>query len=205
MALLNENKKFIFFHLFKCAGNSIRDILINNNVGSVEYGEGHSIPRDIECLLSQQNGGYDDYFKFTIIRNTYDWILSTYYHILVWPTHSHHDIVKNLSLRQFIIYYVEVMMNNEGIEIGKNKCVTPLEFISNIDGDIIVDCVARFENIDYDIKTVFQRIGIECNKLPSINVNPKKTMDYRKYYDKESKDLVEKYFAKDLEYFKYKF
>lgn len=79
MALINDREKYIFFHLYKCGGNSMRELLCGNEVQS-----GHSLPIDFEKLDKQK---FDSYFKFTIIRNPYDFVLSTYFYGKTFTNH----------------------------------------------------------------------------------------------------------------------
>lgn len=48
MAIVNDDKKFIFFHLYKCGGTSLRTLLKDNIYGSQEVLTGHSLPRDVK-------------------------------------------------------------------------------------------------------------------------------------------------------------
>ncbi|MBK7362940.1 MAG: sulfotransferase family 2 domain-containing protein [Micavibrio sp.] len=209
MALLNNENKYIFFHFFKCGGNSIRLALNPNPETSCEFEEGHSIPRDIKQIMydSEKKDIYDNYFKFAFIRNPFDWIVSTYYYIKIFENHGNHNDVSKLNLNEFISYYVNYMMPNQGfnLKLGVNKCVTPMEYITDNGGNLIVDFVGRFENLNEDYKEICDKIGIEYKEPPIYNVNMSKEKDYRKYYDNNSRKLVEKLFAKDLEYFKYSF
>ena len=112
-----------------------------------------------------------------------------------------------MNLAEFIDYYVNYMMVHQGLstELGKNKCVTPYEYISDNLGNVIVDFVGKYENLNEDYKKICQKLNIQYVEPPVYNVNIQKEKDYKKYYDKKAIDMVEKYFQKDLEYFNYKF
>lgn len=209
MALINHEKKFIFFHIFKCAGNSMRKILKTSEDERLcgEYQSGHSLPRDMRVALYEigKRNVFDDYFKFTIVRNPFDWLLSTYHYIRAYPNHNYHNDVIRMSLIEFIQFYVDVMMLNRGRKLGQNKCTTLLDFITDENGKVIVDFFGKFENLDADMKIIYEKVGIEYRELPFINVNPTRDVNYRTRYDAKGRELVEKHFAKDLEYFNYKF
>jgi len=207
MALINEEKKFIFFHLFKCAGSSMRKVLTTNEELCYEYFGGHCLPRDGKELMykDKKKTMFNNYFKFTFVRNPFDWLLSTYNYILAYPNHINHEAVKSLDLAGFIQHYVDVMMLNEGRGVGMNKCVTMYDFITDKDGKLLVDFVGKFENVNKDMEYVLGQVGIPYVELPFVNVNPSRVSDYRVCYNEEAKDLVEKYFEKDLDYFNYRF
>ena len=57
MALISEKYNFIFFHLYKCGGNSLRKLLQDYAKGSVELQGGHSCPKDM--MLHYHNKSKD--------------------------------------------------------------------------------------------------------------------------------------------------
>lgn len=171
--------------------------------GTEEIGGGHAVPKDIKLELSDDQ--WNDIYKFTFIRNPFDWMLSTYNYILAYKVHGYHDVVSKMDLTEFIEFYVNTMMLNEGVPIGANKCVSLHEFITDNNGNVIVDFIGRFENANEDMKKVMKVLNLPEEDLPFKNVNPYREADYRVCYNDKSRALVEKYFKKDLEYFGYSF
>jgi hypothetical protein len=67
----------------------------------------------------------------------------------------------------------------------------------------LVDFVGRFEMFQADYDILCNRIELPLQQLPHLN---KSTHGhYSEYYDTETKELVGKLYAKDIELFKYKF
>ena len=60
----------------------------------------------------------------------------------------------------------------------------------------------RFENLECDFNEVSKILGIR-KKLPHYNSALNK--NYRKYYDLETRKIIEDYFESDIKLFKYKF
>ena len=214
MALLNNHNKFIFFHLYKCGGTSLRDIL-KPHLSDImfpnkfqELGNAHSLPRDIREIYKNIDKIelFDSYYKFTFVRNPFDWLLSIYYYILKNVNHNEHFIVKDMSLLQFLNYYVNDMRkSNENKDLGHNKVTNLYEYVTDEKGNLLVDFIGRFENMENDMMLICQKLGLYFKDIPLLNVNLGKEKDYRKYYDTESIDFVNENFKKDLDYFNYKF
>ena len=76
------------------------------------------------------------------------------------------------------------------------------EFICDENGEVMVDFIGRFENLETDFNRISDQIGIS-NQLP--HVNRTKHTKYRDYYNAESKKLVHAIALRDIEMFDYEF
>ena len=99
MALVNTQHKFIFFHLFKCAGTSMREILNTNSYHCYEYQGVHNMPRDAKenMYADGKKDIFDNYYKFTIVRNPFDWLVSTYFYLQSYKNHECYEIIKRTA------------------------------------------------------------------------------------------------------------
>ena len=76
------------------------------------------------------------------------------------------------------------------------------EFLCDDSDNLLVDFVGKYENLKEDLKLISKKISI------NIDIDQHRKTDhlnYRKYYDKESKAIVENQFKTDLNLFNYSF
>ena len=69
----------------------------------------------------------------------------------------------------------------------------------------IVDFIGKVENINNDFNTIVKKIGLEDIKLLYVNKSNVNNIDYKNWLNKESIELINKFFDFELEYFKYRY
>ena len=77
-----------------------------------------------------------------------------------------------------------------------------VDWLSDDEGEIAINHIARFENLDWEFKRLCLRLGITAN-LP--HVKSSNRGDYREYYDEESMEVVSDWFTQDIKLFGYSF
>lgn len=208
MALVNDKHKFIFFHLYKCGGMSFRKSLNEAFPDSYEIQGGHSLPKDFDLGDGGKNREkYKDYYRFTMIRNPFDFMVSTYFYAKTYSNHfMHDDIIQNsMGMEEFIPYYFKHRESDiKNKKIGQNKVVTIKDWLHDDMDNIVVDEVMMLENMSADISDLSKKLGVKID-INQTNVNPNRTKDYRKYYNDISKKMIEKEFSWELDKFEYKF
>jgi hypothetical protein len=76
------------------------------------------------------------------------------------------------------------------------------EFVSDEYGQLAVDYVCRYENLQNDFDTVCEKLKLPRAKLKKINVSDSEK--YQGFYDEELKAMVRDFYQKDFEIFAYK-
>jgi hypothetical protein len=128
---------------------------------------------------------YSDYFTFCFVRNPWDMVVSKYFDLKTEKCETaktFKSFLKNLP---------------------KWHSHLQLDYISDSENNILVDFIGRFEKLQDDFNTVCDKFGLEKNKLP--HKNSTNHLDYTQYYDGETKEIVNRIFKKDIDFFDYKF
>jgi len=212
MSLISYHKKFIFFHLYKCGGNSLRKVLNQSDSHAIEWGGVHGLPDDVRkhYLKEDKLDVFNNFYKFTFIRNPYDFMVSTYFYGKSYPNHFMHNDINNnnMTMVEFIPYYMNIrekhLFKNER-PFGSNKVVTIKDWLHDTNGNMIMDYVGKLESIQSDTKKLLKHLNIPESQVPVVNVNPNRDKNYRKYYNETSKNMIKQYFDWELETYKYIF
>ena len=201
MALINHDKKYIFLHIYKTGGMSLRQLLSGEEViGS------HCSAIDLKETLynTGKREVWDEYFKFAVVRNPYDWMVSLIGYITRFPSHGDHQQVSGMTMTEFLIFCRDVAMKRERPH-GSNKYMTLTQFLCDKNKSLLVDKVIKFENIDQEVSEMQKRLGISFNTLPKKNINGQREKDYHTYFNQEAAGLVAEIHKDDLELFQYEF
>jgi hypothetical protein len=192
--------KCIFIHINKCGGTSIERFFI----------DGYDVPKqrthdDINYYKKKFPKNFKKYFKFTLVRNPWDKLLSQYfYQVKNTEQREYISRKKQRMATHFRILEEEYVSFEKFLErpflMGHKQ---QLKWISGPKGKVLVDHIGRFENIQEEFDFVCDKIGIERGELPHAkNTNHE---HYSKYYTDETRELVGELYKDDIEYFGYSF
>ncbi len=129
---------------------------------------------------------WNSYYKFAFERNPWDRQVSFYFYKTRGKGNPQ-------SFEQFL-------KNKDKAYVGNYD-------IYAIDGDIAVDFVGLYENVDKDFQKALQEIGLEEKiALPKANVSNKKDgSGYRQFFTDETRDMMAEWYAPEISKFGYKF
>ena len=125
-----------------------------------------------------------DYFVFGFVRNPFSRMVSYY-------KFKQQLAIKKISNKVNLNEWVK----NNKIKSQYEYINTP-HVINNI-------YIGRFENLQHDFNIICSKIGIPYQQLPRDMKTSHK--HYTEYYDDETRQIVAERYAKDIEYFGYKF
>lgn len=200
--MISFQKRFLFVHIPKTAGNSIQSFLREYSEdqllalrkeqdGIDRFGlrnpkykiKKHSTLSEYREALGDEQ--FRNLYKFTCVRNPWDRMVSYYFR----PTQNS----ETWSREKF-----------RGI-ISKAVSVADYLRLDNGEEDPFtnVDYIMRFENLADDFRAVCTAIGISPPTLPQYNRSSRE--HYAKYYDDELREFVRTRFAAEIERFDYTF
>lgn len=189
----------LFVRIPKSAGRSLSLSLYGCLVGS------HITMRDYQIAYSEAE--LKAMFKYTFVRNPWDRLVSAYFFLkeggvtgddkkfserYLSNVDSFEDFVKNHLHRREIRSFTHFIPQVDFLEIK---------------GELVIDFVGLFENIVHDFefirKTLVVSRGEELRRN-NITKTRKKT-SYQDYYNEETREIVEMFYARDIEMFGYRF
>jgi chondroitin 4-sulfotransferase 11 len=185
----------LFIHIPKSAGRSVVRGLFD--VQSVEHA-----PADWYQQLDREK--FDRYFKFTFVRNPWDRAVSAYTYLRKGGSKASKDdqywcqFVNTFgSFDEFVCNW----MTEENIM--RNALFTPqVAYLKNIFGQVNMDFVGRFENLEEDFKTIASKLNLEA-QLPHLNQSREE--QYQSLYTESSREIIRKIYAQDIDTFDYEF
>lgn len=204
--MLSLKKRFLFVHVPKTAGNTIQGALKPYSDDDVVTIVGHQDgverfelrnPRyktEKHSTLAEYELEYgkdvlDGLFKFACVRNPWDRCMSRYFSPdrgqVVWNKAEFMELVKWVV--KPLPYYFSRPGRVEPIQAA----------VANLDR------VLSYETLQSDFDSVCVELGIPTALLPRRNASTQ--TDYRKYYDRECRRLVEITLAEEIDYFGYSF
>ena len=143
-------------------------------------------------------------YSFCVCRNPWDRLVSAWKDKVVnqwsnnYPEHLHVYRINSYQKfkdKDFSFFVKHINVNME------NHVRPQLDFIDTSS----ISFICRFENLQYDLDTLFKNLDYPEFKLPHEGKWKSKHKHYTKYYDDETREIVAEKYAKDIEYFGYEF
>ena len=200
--MISFQKRFLFIHIPKTAGNSIQSVLRDYSEdqlvalrkeqdGIERFGlrnpnhqiRKHSTLREYRDTLGDEQ--FRKLYRFTCVRNPWDRMVSYYFTPTQSPeTWDRKKFREIISKSASVADYLRLNENEE-------------------DPFANVDYIMRFENLGDDFRTLCNQLKISPATLPQYNRSTRE--HYSRYYDDELREFVRTRFAAEIERFGYTF
>ena len=189
--MISHQHRFIFVHINKTGGTSIEKVF-DPLADQKDVRMKHS---PVGKYKKRFPDHFDIYFKFSFVRNPWDWLVSRYH----WSRYRQRLIT--FEFREFL---ARIERGDDLPEPWMARAVAPQVDRITIDGKIAVDFVGRFEQLHDDFNHVCNVLQLE-DRQPLPHVFKSDRAFYADYYDDETKAIVERRYAADIEAFDYRF
>jgi hypothetical protein len=136
---------------------------------------------------------FQRYTKVSMIRNPWSRVVSWYHNVIESDYHiSRLKIRPDISFKEFLFKFG-----------GYGPLRSQMDWLVNFSGDVEFGYLVRFENVKDLVSDLSKSLGVHDVKLPHLIKSM--PVDYRKMYDSESFDYVEKVYACEIKRFKFAF
>ena len=226
---VNHQYKFIFIHVTKTGGATIKKYLRSNigdertpnnknfvalpyvqdkffngkekkEINGFFYSLGH-----MPIIFIKENfpEEYKNYYKFGFIRNPYERFLSSFFFL---GRNNLEGLNKEQILDRFNNFFIPKI--SEKFHVNPNRWVIPqYKFLCDTDDNIIVDFLGRTENLVKDFKNIANTLNLPNfteEKVVTINVSPnKEKVEKSLFLTEENKEKIYNLYKKDFEIFNY--
>lgn len=199
--IISKSKKFLFAAYNKTGTTSIENALqpYNSSILHLKLRLMHKMynkdkrmfkhvrPLYIKELLGDAE--WQSYFTFSFVRNPWSRAVSLYYY------HKKNPDKYPLAQKSF-----EEWVGGGGTGTIRKSMS---EFVSDDNGNMILDYVGKFENLHQDFEKICQQIGLSGIELPHLNKSTNNS--YRDLYNDRTMKIVADWSKRDIEAFGYEF
>ena len=196
---LENDKKIIFIHIPKAAGNALIKTLFDQSATGhdpiLRYKENNSVK-------------YNDFYKFTVVRNPWDRIVSAFHYLKQGGIGFFDKDFSNEYLDD-VPDFSTFVKRLESDNVFRNNILTWIHFVPQIDflsdeyGDVALNKIIKLENINDEIPSLCKDLGISNRDM--ISDNSCKRKPYQYYYDDELAAIVGTIYKQDIERLGYAF
>jgi len=210
-----EQQQAVYIDIAKVASSSIKAALASTLKLPLVSGNPHDLefPRPpISSSAGEQI--YPNLYSFAFVRNPWDRTVSCYRDKIVGEVPdftsfsdsgvahclSRYGVFKaGMSFDEFV-RAVASISDEQADEHFRSQA----GYVTNLKGRVAVNFVGRYENLADDFEYVARHIGLPVGlSLPHLQRAPKK--DFAAYYTAETRDLVARRYAQDIDLFEYQF
>lgn len=207
---ISSQFKVIFIHIPKCAGTSIEKFLgmatpkqffsyrpikeLNipaYNADTLERRPQHLTALQLRNILPTNI--FNDYYKFTVVRNPYQRLLSEYCYIHDTPTEKTAEF-RNISFDSFVDKVLALDKADKLVKFD-GHLDRQVDYILDEKGDVMVDAIFKFESIDDCTRELQARTGIMA-ELPHSRATS--LIDAKREISTETKEKIYEYYKDDF-------
>lgn len=215
--LLSHKYKFLFVHIAKTGGTSVRAALnplrwrdssyyltfpAHKISGLVGHRLGLKFPRHAHIIAAKEmlpEPYFESLFRFAFVRNPWDLQVSSFHHIrrerpeAMSGIEDFNDFMRwKFDPERPYQYHIDTSLSLQS------------DYLVDLHGQLITSFIGRYENLNQDFAYVIDKLSLPVGQLP----HKRKAADrksYHSYYQSDVVDLVAKHFERDIDLLGYQF
>lgn len=197
--MICHDLKCIFVHIPRCAGTSIEKWIVGEDYWFIDRSSKHIIASQAKSLYSDY---WNSYFKFSIVRNPFDRVRSC----LKYKDHFGIELNSSGDIdfaRYREIFGRDIVVEHDHRFHNRDELLSDRHLPGQVYGNILdeeLDFVARFENIEADMRYVQTTLGIKEKFEIHVEASPSGS---RKMLTRRDIEAVSNMYAKDFDIFSY--
>jgi hypothetical protein len=191
-----KERKTLYFHIAKTGGSSIDHLLRINRLNDGFLDDRDVSFEDKKSYFQEVVDEWDQYYKFTFIRNKYHQLVSNYEYDKPYT-------LKNCTFEEFIRNHVAAKSSKDSELYPNYNYWIDQHFITTCDDTPIFDFVGNHKTHKQDVQEVCKNIGIEYQEVKKNLGTYNRKREYSDYYNQELKNIVDSMFPEEIEHFKW--
>jgi hypothetical protein len=204
--MISKKNKIIFVHVPKTGGSSIEKCLVNIFDENISVNGDQTIVKGVlkkpkknsfnslkhataeELKLQYGEEIFNDYVKFSVVRNPWDRLLSLYY----WSAGKSKPYNKKLFINNFL---------PKEPDNSPRSVWTLNKYLCDKEDNLLVDNLINFDDLNNSFNDFCVKISLGEKKLPHINARKTQKFGYKDIMDKEVIEMIGEYYKKEINKF----
>jgi len=147
------------------------------------------------CYTPSSRVTYENYYKFTVVRNPWSRAYSWYKNVMDDINHrNRYNVPHDCSFHDFVLFHLA----------DQHALRAQFYWICDSKGNIPMDFICRFENLEADFSKIAETIGLKNAELPRERYSGAGA-SYMTAFNDHTKDIIWKRYKKEIEYFGFEF
>lgn len=216
--LLSHRYQFLFVHIAKTGGTSVRAALnplrwrdplyyltfpAHKISGITGHKLGLKFPRHAHIIAAKEMlpaEYFEQLFKFAFVRNPWDLQVSSFHHI----KRERPEVMNGITDFNEFMHYKFDSERTYQYHIDTSLSLQS-DYLVDLHGTTRVDFIGKYERLSEDFASVCERLKLPVTGLPHKRQANDRADDYRSYYNDDVIELVAKHFAPDINLLGYDF
>lgn len=200
--MISHKYKCIFIHIQRTAGTSIEKWIIGKDWWDIQPNTKHILASKAKEIYKDY---WDDYFKFSFVRNPWDRVISNSIFSNFLGTHIKNGLVDINEYKRKYGYPLTLEFDHRFY--NREKLLNNKHKENQVYGNILdeeLDFIGKFENLKNDLEFIRYKLKIN-SKFNIHTAKNKKRKHYKNYYNEKNKKEVKNLYFNDIMRFGYNF